>query len=57
MKRYYGISSHEEDQFIIPALFHALSQLDPLVEVFHLTDTSSPRSKIKHMTESRVDEK
>jgi hypothetical protein len=40
MKRYYRIRGHEEDQFTIPALLHALSQLDPPVEVIHLTDTS-----------------
>jgi len=40
MKRYYRIRRHEEDQLAIPALLHALSQLDPPVEVIHLTDTS-----------------
>ena len=40
MKRYYRIRRHEEDQLAIPALLHALSQLDPPEEVIHLTDTS-----------------
>jgi hypothetical protein len=40
MKRYYRIRRNEEDQLTIPALLHALSQLDPPVEVIHLTDTS-----------------
>jgi hypothetical protein len=40
MKRYYRIRRHEEDQLAIPALLHALSQLEPPVEVIHLTDTS-----------------
>jgi hypothetical protein len=45
MKRYYRIRRHEEDQLTIPALIHALSQLDPPVEVIHLTDT---RHSLEH---------
>jgi hypothetical protein len=45
MKQYYGITRHEEDQLTIRALLHALSQLDPPVEVIHLTDT---RDSLKH---------
>jgi hypothetical protein len=40
MKRYCRIRRHEEDQLEIPALLHALSQLDPALEVIHLTHTS-----------------
>jgi hypothetical protein len=40
IKRYNRIRRHEEDQLTIPALLHALSQLDPPVEIIHLTDTS-----------------
>jgi len=54
MKRYYHIRRHEEDQLTIPALLHALSELDPPVEVIHLTDTSHSLSTIKYKKESKL---
>jgi len=54
MKRYYRIRRYEEDELTIPALLHALSQLDPQWKLFILPIRATPWSTIKYKKESKL---
>jgi hypothetical protein len=53
-KRYYRIKRHEEDRLTIPALLHALSQLDPQWKLFISPIRATPWSTIKYKREQAL---
>jgi hypothetical protein len=52
---YNFIRRHEGDQLTIPALLHALSQLDSPVQVIHITDTSHSLEQDKIQSRAKLD--